>query len=273
MLDQKLPIAVLISGGGTTLRNLLGKIAAGTLDVEIRLVISSSAQAKGLQFAVDAGIATQVIRLREASSEEAFSQSIFDACRAADVQLVALAGFLKRLVIQPDFVNRVTNIHPALIPAFCGHGFYGQRVHESALAYGVKVSGCTVHFVDNQYDHGPIIMQRVVPVLDDDTPHDLAARVFEAECEAYPQVLQWIAEGRVSIQGRTVRVRGGRDARSGLQPIVFGAYVAPATTRNRRNQDASLSGTYHPATTGVLHGRAPHPPAVAPTSIRRVLVA
>ena len=206
MTDKKLPVAVLISGGGTTLRNMLQRMAAGQLDLDIRLVISSHANAKGLHFAAEAGITTQVVRLRDAASEEAFSQSIFDACREAGVQLVVMGGFLKHLLIPSDFENRVTNIHPGLIPAFCGKGFYGLRVHESALEYGVKVSGCTIHFVDNQYDHGPIILQQVVPVLEHDTPHDLAARVFEAECEAYPQALQWIAEGRVQVEGRRVRI-------------------------------------------------------------------
>jgi phosphoribosylglycinamide formyltransferase-1 len=206
MADKKLPVAVLISGGGTTLRNLLERIATGRLDVEVRVVISSSSKAKGLQFAKDAGIPTHIVRLRDAPSEEAFSQLVFDTCRAAEVELVVFGGFLKHLLIPDDFENRVTNIHPALIPAFCGHGFYGLRVHQSALEYGVKVSGCTVHFVDNHYDHGPIILQQVVPVLDDDTPESLAARVFAAECEAYPQVLQWIAEGRVRVQGRQVIV-------------------------------------------------------------------
>lgn len=207
MPNSKMPIAVLISGGGTTLRNFIQKVDAGQLDVDIRLVISSSAGAKGLQFASDAGIPARVVRLSDAGSTEAFSQQIFDACRDAQVQLVALAGFLKLLGVPPDFENRVTNIHPALIPAFCGQGYYGHRVHQSALDYGVKVSGCTVHFIDNQYDHGPIILQRTVPVLDNDTPETLAARVFAAECEAYPQALQWIAEGRVRVEGRRVRVR------------------------------------------------------------------
>lgn len=205
--NNKLPIAVLISGGGTTLRNLIERMDAGTLDVDIRIVISSSSRAQGLQYAADAGITTQVIRLRDYQSEQAFSDAIFDACRLAGAELVAMGGFLKHVLVPDDFENRVTNIHPGLIPSFCGHGYYGSRVHESALEYGVKVSGCTVHFVDNHYDHGPIILQRAVPVLDDDTPHDLAARVFVAECEAYPQVLQWIAEGRVSVEGRRVRVR------------------------------------------------------------------
>ncbi len=207
MIERKLPVAVLISGGGTTLRNLLKRIDAGTLDIEVKLVISSSSQAKGLQFAADAHIPTQVIRTRDFPSTEVFSHAIFQACREAGAELVVLGGFLKHLFVPDDFVGRVTNIHPALIPAFCGKGFYGMHVHESALAYGVKVSGCTIHFVDNQYDHGPIILQRVVPVLEGDTPHDLAARVFEAECDAYPQVLQWIAHGRVVVEGRQVLVR------------------------------------------------------------------
>jgi phosphoribosylglycinamide formyltransferase-1 len=98
------------------------------------------------------------------------------------------------------------NIHPALIPAFCGKGFYGTRVHQAVLDYGAKVSGCTVHFVDKQYDHGPIILQKVVPVEDADTPESLAARVFTAECEAYPEALRLIAAGRVRVQGRRVRI-------------------------------------------------------------------
>lgn len=208
MNTRKLPVAMLISGGGTTLRNLLDRIAAGQLDVDIRLVISSSSKARGLEYAEAANIPTRLIRLRDFDSEQSFSDAIFDACREADVELVAMGGFLKRVCVPPDFQHRVINIHPALIPAFCGQGYYGRRVHERALEYGVKVSGCTVHFADNQYDHGPIIEQRVVPVLDDDTPDSLAARVFEAECGAYPDVLQWIAEGRVEMDGRRVRIRG-----------------------------------------------------------------
>ncbi len=118
-----------------------------------------------------------------------------------------MGGFLKHVLIPSDFENRVTNIHPGLIPAFCGKGFYGLRVHQAVLDYGVKVSGCTVHFVDNEYDHGPIILQHVVPVLDDDTAESLAARVFDAECEVYPQALQLYAEGRLRVVGR--RVLGG----------------------------------------------------------------
>ena len=101
----------------------------------------------------------------------------------------------------------MVNIHPALVPAFCGEGYYGHRVHESVLEYGAKLSGCTVHFADNQYDHGPVILQRAVPVLEDDTPDTLAARVFEAECEAYPEAIRLIAAGRVTVEGRCVRIK------------------------------------------------------------------
>jgi folate-dependent phosphoribosylglycinamide formyltransferase PurN len=113
---------------------------------------------------------------------------------------------LQLIQIPDDFLGRVMNIHPALIPAFCGKGFYGHHVHEAVLAYGAKITGCTVHFADNQYDHGPIILQRAVPVLDDDTPGSLAERVFAQECEAYPEAIRLFAAGRLRIQGRRVRV-------------------------------------------------------------------
>ncbi len=204
--NSPLPVAVLISGGGTTLRNLLEYIAAGRLDLDIRLVISSSAQAKGSRYAEEAGIPYEAICQKDFPGQDAFSKAIFSRCRQAGVELVVMGGFLKRVTIADDFANRVTNIHPGLIPAFCGEGFYGHHVHEAVLEYGAKLSGCTVHFADNQYDHGPVILQKAVPVLDDDTPDTLAARVFEAECEAYPEALQLIAEGRVRVEGRRVRI-------------------------------------------------------------------
>lgn len=200
-------IAVLISGGGTTLRNFIEKIRAGQLPIEIGLVVASSPAAQGLCFAHEAGIPSVVIERKNFASQDAFSAAIFEHCRQTRADLVAMAGFLKRITIPEDFAHRVVNIHPALIPAFCGEGFYGHHVHESVLEYGAKLSGCTVHFADNQYDHGPVIVQRTVPVLDDDTPATLAARVFEAECEAYPEALRLIAAGRVTVEGRRVRIR------------------------------------------------------------------
>jgi len=200
-------IAVLISGGGTTLRNLIERIAAGRLPVEVALVVSSSPTAGGLRFAAEAGIPAATIERKNFADQDSFSRAIFDRCRAANVDLVVMGGFLKRVTIPDDFANRVVNIHPALVPAFCGEGFYGRRVHEAVLEYGAKLSGCTVHFADNQYDHGPVILQRAVPVLDDDTPETLAARVFAAECEAYPEAIGLIAAGRVSLAGRRVRIK------------------------------------------------------------------
>lgn len=201
-----LQLVVLISGGGTTLRNLLEKIAAGALEARIELVISSSPKAGGLAIAEAAGVPTLVVQQRDHATAEDYGRAVFEACRQSGADLVAMGGFLKFVPIPPDFEGRVMNIHPALIPAFCGAGAYGRRVHEAVLAYGAKVSGCTVHFVDNEYDHGPIILQRVVPVEDDDTPATLAARVFAAECEAYPEALRLYAAGRLRIEGRRVRI-------------------------------------------------------------------
>lgn len=204
----ELPIAVLISGSGTTLRNLIARGNSGALKIAIRLVVSSHPDAKGLQIASHAGIATSIVERKKHVSSHAFSAAIFDLCRAAQVQLVVMGGFLKYAPIPDDFENRVMNIHPALIPAFCGQGMYGHHVHEAVLAYGAKVSGCTVHFVDNQYDHGPIILQRTVPVLDEDTPESLAARVFAAECDALPDALERYRAGRLRIVGRRVYTIG-----------------------------------------------------------------
>ncbi len=199
-------IAVLISGGGTTLKNLLEKIDQGTLDVEISVVISSSSTAGGLNYAREAGIPTAVVKRSDFGDVERFSTAIFAPCRAASVDYVVMGGFLKLVAIPADFENRVVNIHPSLIPRHCGAGFYGRRVHASVLEAGEGTSGCTIHFVDNQYDHGPIILQRTVSVADDDTPESLAARVFETECEAYPEALRLLQAGRVRVDGQKVTV-------------------------------------------------------------------
>ena len=188
-------LVVLISGGGTTLKNLLEKISAGQLVAEIALVISSHPQALGLKIAKGAGIPTKVVERKAMPTPEAYSDAIFAACRATEARWVVMGGFLTHVLIPPDFGNRVLNIHPALIPYFCGKGFYGHHVHEAVLKQGAKISGCTVHFVDNEYDHGPIILQKVVPVMEDDTPETLAERVFQAECEAYPEALTLLARG------------------------------------------------------------------------------
>jgi phosphoribosylglycinamide formyltransferase-1 len=206
-MPSSLRLAVLLSGSGTTLQNLLDRSADGRLPAHIVLVVASRHDAFGLRRAERASVPTLVVQRKACASADEFSRRIFDACRQAQAELVCLAGFLQLLPIPADFEGRVLNIHPALIPAFCGKGFYGHHVHEAALAAGVKVSGCTVHFADNQYDHGPIVVQRTVPVLDDDTPDTLAARVFEQECEAYPEAIRLFTEGRLSVEGRRVRIR------------------------------------------------------------------
>jgi formyltetrahydrofolate-dependent phosphoribosylglycinamide formyltransferase len=205
-MAQPIRLAVLLSGNGTTLQNLLDRIAAGRLSARVVVVISNRSDAYGLERAARSGVPTAVVERAEFGSRDEFSQRIFDLCRRAEADLVCLAGFLQLIQIPEDYRDRVVNIHPALIPAFCGKGYYGHRVHEAALAYGVKVSGCTVHFADNVYDHGPIILQRTVPVHDDDTPDTLAARVFEQECEAYPEAIRLFAEGRLRIEGRVVHI-------------------------------------------------------------------
>jgi formyltetrahydrofolate-dependent phosphoribosylglycinamide formyltransferase len=226
MAAKPLRLAVLISGSGRTLKNFIDLAADGQLPVDIRLVISSSPRAGGLKFAEEAGIPTLVIRREDFEKgvvgDDAFGTAVFDACRVDGVDYVAMAGFLKLAPVPPDFAGRVVNIHPALIPSFCGPGMYGHRVHQAVLDAGVKVTGCTVHFVDNVYDHGPIIWQQPVPVFDDDTADTLAKRVFEVETEAYPQVLKLLAAGRIKLEAGRVTIlksqRGDR-SRTGAYPI------------------------------------------------------
>lgn len=199
-------LAVLVSAGGTTLQNLIDEIAAGRLDARIVQVVSNNAEAFALVRAERAGIPTAVVSRKQAGSREEFSRRIFDLCRSAQADLVCMAGFLQLVTIPEDYQLRVMNIHPALIPAFCGKGFYGHHVHEAVLEAGVKITGCTVHFADNEYDHGPIILQRAVPVLDDDTPQTLAQRVFAEEKIAYPEAIRLFAEKRLQVVGRRVRI-------------------------------------------------------------------
>lgn len=202
----KLRLAVLISAGGTTLQNLIDRIAQGRLNAEIVTVISSRPEVYGLVRAEQAGIPHEVVA-RKGKTREQFGLAMYERIRAVKADLVCLAGFLEFLPIPPDFTHRVINIHPSLIPSFCGKGFYGHHVHEAALAAGVKVTGCTVHFADNEFDHGPIIIQKTVPVQDDDTAESLGQRVFEAECEAFPEAIELIVTGRLQVVGHRVRIQ------------------------------------------------------------------
>jgi phosphoribosylglycinamide formyltransferase 1 len=194
-------LSVLISAGGTTLQNLIDHIVDGRLCAEIAGVVSSRADVFGVERARRANLPVTVVE-RKPSAD--FSDRVFAAVRAANPDLVILAGWLHLLHIPPDFRHRVLNIHPSLLPAFGGQGMYGHHVHQAVLDYGAKLTGCTVHFADDTYDTGPIVVQKPVPVRDDDTAESLAARVYEAECEAYPEAIRLIAAGNWRVEGRRV---------------------------------------------------------------------
>src|SRR5687768_2984350 len=208
MPSKPLNLAVLVSGSGTTLQNLIGQIDAGALpDARIAIVIGSRPELRGLQRAADAKLMNFVVDRKSFADVASFSKAVFALCDDAGVDLVVLAGWLCLLDLPDKYAGRVMNIHPALLPSpFGGTGMYGAKVHEAVISHGCKVSGCTVHFVDAQYDNGPIIVQRVCDVRDDDTPQTLAARVFEEEKIAYPQAIRLFAQGRLKIDGRRVRV-------------------------------------------------------------------
>jgi phosphoribosylglycinamide formyltransferase-1 len=199
-------LAVLISGGGTTLVNLQQKIQQGQLNAVIPLVIASR-ECGGIDRARELGINPILLNRKSFPGTEAYSDEVFRLCREHQIDLVVLGGFLTKIVIPDDFQFRVVNIHPALIPSFSGKGMFGHHVHQAVLDRGCQFSGCTVHFCDNEYDHGPIILQRVVPVLPNDNADTLAARVFTAECDVYPEALTMVLEGRLEVQGQRVRQR------------------------------------------------------------------
>jgi formyltetrahydrofolate-dependent phosphoribosylglycinamide formyltransferase len=201
-----LNLAVLLSGSGRSLENLQHVIAEGRLSARIAVVISSKSEAYGLARARQHGLDAVAVPRQEYQDIEAFNEAINEVLSRYHIDLVVLAGFLSLYQPPPALAEKVMNIHPALLPAFGGKGLYGDRVHRAVLAAGVKISGCTVHFADAQYDHGPIILQQAVPVLDDDTVDSLAARVFAAECVVYPQAIQLFAEDRLRLEGRRVRI-------------------------------------------------------------------
>ncbi|MBL4884898.1 MAG: phosphoribosylglycinamide formyltransferase [Planctomycetaceae bacterium] len=199
-MNHPLRLAVLISGGGTTLDNFVNHIEQGKLSAEISLVIASREDCAGIEKSRSYGFPTEVVARNQYENVESFSDVLFEHCREHRIDLVILGGFLSLLKIPEDFRGRIMNIHPSLIPAFCGEGYYGGRVHLAVFDRGVKTTGCTVHFADNKYDHGPIILQRTVPVLGSDTPKSIARKVFLEECIAYPEAVQLYAQGKVSIR-------------------------------------------------------------------------
>lgn len=203
---KPLRLAVLISGGGRTLENIVEAIRRDELHATVTTVISSRPGVFGLTRAAKLGIAASVVERKAFNSPSEFSDVIWQRIRQAGADVVCLCGFLSLITIPPDFMGKVINVHPALLPSFGGKGMYGHHVHEAVIAHGCKLSGCTVHFADDSYDTGPILVQRSCEVLEDDTPDTLASRVFEEECIAYPQALKLLAQGRVIIKGSRTRI-------------------------------------------------------------------
>ncbi len=207
--ERRAPVrlGVLISGGGTTLMNILKYIEQRRLNARVAVVISSLSAAAGVEKAKAAGLNVKIIRKKDYPDIDEFSRLIEAELVAANVDLVVQGGWLCLWKIPQRYTNRVMNIHPALLPSFGGKGMWGHHVHEAVIAAGCKVGGCTVHFCTNEYDKGPIIVQRSCQVREDDTPETLAARVFEQECIAYPQAIELFAEGKILIQNGKVKIK------------------------------------------------------------------
>ena len=200
-------LGVLISGGGTTLINILDYIRRGELNAEVAVVISSRSVVRGVERAKSAGLDVKIVRKKDYSDIDEFSKRLEEELLAAKVDLVIQGGWLCLWNIPDRYENRVMNIHPALLPSFGGRGMWGHHVHEAVLKAGCKVSGCTVHFCTNEYDKGAIIVQRGCKAKDSDSPETLAARVFEQECIAYPQAIKLFAEGRLLVEDGIVKIR------------------------------------------------------------------
>ncbi|MGH7827756.1 MAG: phosphoribosylglycinamide formyltransferase [Candidatus Binatia bacterium] len=210
-MARQVPIGVLISGSGTNLQSIIDAIEARKLDARIAVVVSNRADAYGLVRAANHGIPTEVLDHKRFSSREAYDEAVVDILRARNVELAILAGFMR--LLSPVFVkaysNRIMNIHPALLPSFPG-----LHVQKKAIEHGVRFSGCTVHFVNEECDEGPIIIQAVVPVFPDDTEETLAARILEQEHRIYPRAIQLYSEGRLRVEERKVWVDGLETAES-----------------------------------------------------------
>ena len=204
---RKIGIGVLVSGSGSNLQSIIDHIEGGKLDAEIRIVLSNNPEAYALERCTKHRIPTAVVDHRRFASREEFDRRVIEVLAASGVELVVMAGFMR--VLSSEFFRafpmKIMNIHPALLPSFPG-----IHVQQKAVEYGVKFSGCTVHFADEGVDTGPIIIQAVIPVDPDDTADTLAARILKEEHRIYPQAIQYYAEGRIEIEGRKVRVRDGR---------------------------------------------------------------
>ena len=197
-------IAVFASGRGSNFQSILNAIDAGILPAQVVVLISNKSDAGAMEIARAQNIPTQHLSQKMFSSEEALAKAMLDVLKKKQTEFIVLAGYLKKIPAQVirEYRNRIINIHPALLPLFGGDGMYGHRVHESVLASGKKVSGATVHLVDEEYDRGPIVMQKTVDIVPDETPDSLAAKVLKIEHEIFPLALKAFAEGRIKVEGR-----------------------------------------------------------------------
>ncbi|NOY76773.1 MAG: phosphoribosylglycinamide formyltransferase [Calditrichaeota bacterium] len=206
---KRLQLGVLASGRGSNFEAILDHIKTGALSADVRALVSNRKSAGALDIAKHHNIPRLALSRKDFSSDEAFDQRVLDFFRENEVNFVVLAGYLRLLtpVLIHPYRNRILNIHPALLPSFGGKGMFGHHVHEAVLEYGCKVSGVTVHLVDEVYDSGPIVLQRCVPVENNDTPDTLAARILKQEHRIFSEALQLFAEEKIVIKGRRVYVQ------------------------------------------------------------------
>lgn len=201
-----LKLGIMLSGGGRTMVNIAEQIEQGTLDAEIACVISSRGDVAGIDRACELDLEPVVIRKKDYADIESFSNEISKTLFAAGVDLVLQCGWMCLWKIPAELENKVMNIHPSLLPMFGGKGMFGHHVHEALVKHGCKISGCTVHFVNNEYDAGPIILQRSCPVRSDDTPEEVADKVFKQECKAYPAAIRLFASGNLEVRDGIVYI-------------------------------------------------------------------
>ncbi|MDY3004146.1 MAG: phosphoribosylglycinamide formyltransferase [Christensenella hongkongensis] len=203
-----LKFAVMASGGGTDFQSLIDAAQSGQINAEICCLVAGKPDIYAIERAKTAGIPVEVVQKKSFGTVEAFDEAILAALKAHAADFVVLAGYLSIIGKKTisAYRNKIINIHPSLIPSFCGIGMYGGKVHEAVIEYGAKFSGATVHFVDEEADTGPIIMQQVVPVMEDDTPEKLAARVLETEHRILPEAVALMADGKLLVEGRRVKV-------------------------------------------------------------------
>jgi len=205
----RLKIGVLVSGSGTNLQSMIDSTKSGEINGEIAVVISDKEDAYGLERARANGIDAVFVNAKRYENRTAFNDEIVNVLKNHGVVLVVLAGYLK--ILSPEFIgeyrNKIINIHPSLIPSFCGKGYYGLRVHEAVIEYGAKITGATVHFVDEEADAGPIILQEAVEVYWNDTPEILQQRVLKIEHRLLPAAVKYYCDGRIETEGRKVKIR------------------------------------------------------------------